>query len=74
VALIEQCKGFDWDEGNSLKNWLKHGVTQAETEQVFSNEPFFIYEDEKHSESEPRRLVGSFTIRGLLIRPISARK
>ena len=33
------CTGFDWDEGNLLKNWEKHGVTVAECEQVFFNRP-----------------------------------
>ena len=31
--------GFDWDEGNARKSADKHGVTQAEAEQVFFNEP-----------------------------------
>lgn len=77
--------GFDWDEGNARKN-EKHGVTQAEVEQVFLNTPLLLADDTKHSRSEPRfhalgrtdlerRLHITFTVRGngTLIRPISAR-
>ena len=46
-------KGFDWDEGNSRKN-EKHGVSMAEAEQVFFNEPVLMLEDAKHSDSEAR--------------------
>lgn len=77
--------GFDWDEGNSRKN-DKHGVTNAEVEQVFLNEPLIVASDVKHSNQErrfhalgrtdaDRRLHITFTERGggILIRPISAR-
>jgi len=77
--------GFDWDSGNARKN-EKHGVTAAEAEQVFFNQPLLLLEDMKHSQDEPRlhalghthdgRLLHiTFTIRdaGTLIRVISAR-
>ena len=32
---------FDWDEGNARKN-DKHGVSMAESEQVFFNEPLLL--------------------------------
>jgi len=32
---IEKAVSFQWDEGNSDKNWSKHSITQAECEQVF---------------------------------------
>lgn len=77
--------GFDWDEGNSRKN-DKHGVTNAEVEQVFLNAPLIVASDVKHSNQErrfhalgrtdaDRRLHITFTERGggTLIRPISAR-
>ncbi len=78
------CTGFDWDEGNILKNWEKHGVTVAECEQVFFNRPLIARPDERHSSSEVRfyllgqsdsgrQLFVVFTIRGELIRVISAR-
>ena len=81
-----RVEGFDWDEGNSRKSTDKHGVTQAEAEQVFLNEPLLIAPDGRHSEREARlhalgctgsgRLLHvTFTLRrrDTLIRVISAR-
>jgi len=76
--------GFDWDEGNRSKNFRKHGITDAEIEQVLLNDPYFTSEDEKHSSEEPRvRILGKtdagklvfavYTIRGNLVRDIHAR-
>lgn len=78
--------GFDWDDGNDRKSVAKHGVTQAEAEQMFLNEPLLIVEDAAHSAVEARyhalgrsdagRLLhATFTLRrrGTLIRVISAR-
>ncbi|MEI6067907.1 MAG: BrnT family toxin [Methylococcaceae bacterium] len=44
---------FDWDEGNARKN-DKHGVSMAEAEQVFFNEPLLVIDDTKHSQGEGR--------------------
>jgi uncharacterized DUF497 family protein len=81
-----RIEGFEWDAGNSRKSTDKHGVTQAEAEQVFFNEPLVLEEDVKHSTKEPRfHALGctdegrflhiTFTLRsfGRLIRVISAR-
>ena len=82
--MIQACTGFDWDEGNLLKNWEKHQVSVAECEQVFFNRPLLAQQDVRHSVEEGRfyllgrtdsrrRLFVAFTIRGKLIRVISAR-
>ena len=82
--ILENCEGFDWDEANSDKNWLKHKVSKIECEQVFFNSPLIIADDEKYSESErrwfllgrtdiDRKLFVVFTLRKNLIRVISAR-
>jgi hypothetical protein len=84
---LTRIEGFDWDDGNSRKSTDKHGVSQAEAEQVFLNEPVLLLEDVRHSMDEPRfhalgrtdegrRLHISFTLRreGRLIRVISARE
>lgn len=76
--------GFQWDERNADKNWIKHKVSRAECEEVFFNEPLLIASDNKHSGAEPRFYVLGqtaegrplfvvFTIRERLIRVISAR-
>lgn len=76
--------GFQWDEGNAAKNWRQHQVTQAEAEQVLLNRPLLVAEDPKHSDVEQRHaafgstdagrlLMVAFTLRGSLLRVISAR-
>ncbi len=52
--MLRQCEGFDWNEGNVDKNWLKHKVSPAECEQIFFNRPLVIQDDIKHSEVENR--------------------
>lgn len=77
--------GFDWDAGNAQKN-ERHGVTQAEAEQIFFDAALLVVPDVKHTEvesrfhalgvSEDRRhLHVTFTLRAseTLIRVISAR-
>ena len=84
MLVLAEYEGFDWDEGNRDKNLHRHGVTDAECEEVFLNEPLMVARDEKHSEGETRfyalgrtnalrRLFVVFTARGALIRVISAR-
>lgn len=82
---LSKISGFDWNEGNNLKN-AKHSVSMAESEQVFFNAPLLLLTDVKHSQQEPRfhalgktdadRLLHiTFTLRdpGKNIRVISAR-
>mgnify|MGYP001021955013 CR=1 FL=1 len=82
---LASIAGFDWDSGNERKN-EKHGVTAAEAEQVFFNQPLLLLADDKHSSAELRfhalghadegRLLHvTFTLRKgvTLIRVISAR-
>ena len=82
--VLHQCSGFDWDAGNSDKNWLKHKVTPSECEQIFFNQPLMIQDDARHSKDEKRfyalgrtdakrLLFIVFTVRENLIRIISAR-
>jgi uncharacterized protein len=76
--------GFQWDKGNSSKNWRKHRVSKRECEEVFDSEPLLIIDDSLHSQVEKRmialgitkkrrRLVVAFTIRDGRIRVVSAR-
>jgi len=50
---LHRITGFDWDSGNARKN-EKHGVSQAEAEQVFFKEPLVVLADIGHSTHEPR--------------------
>lgn len=81
---LAKCTGFEWDEGNVLKNWVKHRVTAAECEQIFFNRPLVVAEDVGHSQAEGRSyalgqtdagrlLLVVFTFRRNLVRVISAR-
>jgi len=76
--------GFQWDAGNLEKNWLKHGVSPIECEELFFNQPLVVVSDEKHSQNEERfyalgrtnsdrYLFLAFTMRGHKVRVISAR-
>ncbi|MFA6061606.1 MAG: BrnT family toxin [Gallionella sp.] len=82
---LTKISGFNWDEGNACKN-EKHGVSMAEAEQIFFNEPLLLLADIKHSQGEARfhalgktddgrALHITFTLRnsGEKIRVISAR-
>ena len=84
INNLYNCTGFDWDEGNTNKNWLKHNVTPSECEQVFFNQPLVVQDDLKHSKNEnryyalgqtdhKRTLFVVFTVRNNMIRVISAR-
>lgn len=83
---LDRIAGFDWDEGNARKSEAKHGVSQAEAEQMFFNDPLLVVDDARHSRVEPRyhalghsdggrMLHATFTVRadGRLIRMISVR-
>lgn len=82
---LERITGFDWDDGNARKN-DKHGVGQAQAEEIFFNQPLLMLDDLLHREQEAwyhalgktldgRLLHVTFTLRGggTLIRVISAR-
>jgi len=82
--ILSTCTGFEWDKGNSRKNWVKHQVTPSECEQIYFNQPLIVKNDIKHSKletryyalgktDENRRLFIAFTVRNHLIRIISAR-
>lgn len=84
LEKLKQCTGFQWDEGNSEKNWEHHRVTRAEAEQPFFNQPFIVADDSEHSMDEERLLaLGKtnrnrllfivFTLRGSDIRIVSVR-
>ena len=76
--------GFEWDDGNSEKNWLAHRVRRSECEEVLLNRPLIVVQGHLRDDSESRyvamgetgagrTLVVVFTIRGSLVRVISAR-
>ncbi|MBD3823352.1 MAG: BrnT family toxin [Epsilonproteobacteria bacterium] len=82
---IDSIIGFDWDNGNILKNEIKHGLKWQIIEEVFFNDPLILLEDTLHSSNEEcrcaalgftneKRLISViFTKRSHKIRVISAR-
>ena len=83
-ALLAGVEGFDWDAGNTAKNVLGHGVSQAEAEEMFFVAPIVLLEDEMHSAVERRYLIfgptgagrlltAAFTLRQHRIRFVSVR-
>ena len=84
IPKFKDSIGFQWDKGNLDKNWERHRVSPFECEQVFFNQPLIVKEDSRHSKKESRHyalgitdiermLFVVFTLRGKLIRVISAR-
>jgi uncharacterized DUF497 family protein len=77
--------GFQWDLANADKSLLKHGISCPEAESAFLSTTLRVLLDSKHSTTEEirwhalaasgsgRPLSITFTIRGSLIRIISAR-
>jgi uncharacterized DUF497 family protein len=81
---LAECEGFEWNAGNSPKIWERHRVTPGECEDLFFNQPLVVGSDQKHSAEKERLyalgqtdagrlLFVAFTVRGRLIRVISAR-
>jgi uncharacterized DUF497 family protein len=62
--IISRCIGFDWDDGNLLKNWEKHGVSASECEQVFFNHPLVTSPDVGHSSYEVGSILSGKVIQG----------
>jgi len=85
MQMYSQFSGFEWDDGNRQKNWRRHKVAWWECEEVFFNQPLYIFQDQRHSLAEERYyLLGKthnhrllfivFTRRSSKIRVISARE
>jgi uncharacterized DUF497 family protein len=82
--ILENCTGFEWDQGNLTKNWDQLDVSNGECEQIFFNRPLIIKRNKEHSKNEnryyvlgrtnlKRLLFAVFTVRNDKIRIISAR-
>jgi uncharacterized protein len=81
---LAEPEGFQWDAANAGKIWRRHQVAPIECEEIFFNHPLVVGEDERPSGAETRLyalgqtdaariLFLVFTMRGRLIRVISAR-
>ncbi len=82
---IDGLVEFDWDDGNILKNEVKHALKWQIIEEIFFNEPLVLLEDKTHSSDDECRCAALgftnekqlvaviFTKRKNKIRVISAR-
>lgn len=82
---IQEVTGFDWDDGNILKNEIKNNLKWQVIVEVFFNEPLIVVEDFNHSKELEYRCLALgviddgtlvsviFTKRKNRIRVISAR-
>lgn len=85
MKILPNPLKFEWDKGNIDKNFSKHGVTNKESEEAFSNKSLLITLNKKHSTKKETRyhalgktdkdkvLFISFTIRKNKVRIISSR-
>ncbi len=75
---------FEWDKGNTNKNFLKHRVRNEECEEIFFDPEKRILRDPLHSDKEKRFIIIGqtkkrrilfivFTTRKKKVRVISAR-
>ncbi|MCX6726581.1 MAG: BrnT family toxin [Candidatus Shapirobacteria bacterium] len=75
---------FDWDQGNTVKNLVKHNIECRQAEESFLDDKSLLGEDPEHSNTEKRfQLIGKdhqgivlyvvFTQRKRKIRVISVR-
>jgi len=76
---------FEWDLKKAQVNEVVHGIKFEEALTVFRDPLAVIFDDEEHSEDEPREIIIGhsvkqrlilvfFTVRATRIRLISARK
>lgn len=84
AVVIKEPIEFIWDKGNKDKSWLKHEVTNSESEEIFFDANKRISKDKFHSGKEERFIILGrtkeekllfvvFTIRDKKVRIISAR-
>ena len=84
MKVLPEPAKFQWDEGNSEKNFKKHKITIKETEEVFFDINKKLFKDIIHSENEDRFIILGktkekkllyvvFTVRNKKVRVISSR-
>jgi len=85
MAMFFEPRGFQWDEGNHNKNYLKHAVASSECEEIFFDAKKLVFDDIAHSNGEERHiLLGQtfahqiltivFTIRDAKMKPLPGLK
>ena len=58
---------FEWDKRKAISNEKIHGITFDEASTIFRDPLAFIFDDEYHSEDEPREIIIGHSIGGRLV-------
>jgi len=58
---------LEWDKRKSISNAKKHGITFDEASTVFQDPLALIFDDECHSEDEPREIIIGHSVNGRLV-------
>jgi len=75
MKIFRKIQEFEWDKDNKNKNFIKHQVTDQESEEVFFDPQKKILKDILHSDSENRYiLVGQTKGRRLLFVVFTTRR
>jgi len=84
MRIFSDVVGFEWDDDNRGKIFKKHGLQQAECEEIFQDDGRQFFPDIRHSAHEERYVIigktlnekmlfVAFTVRANRFRIISAR-
>ena len=67
MKIFADITAFEWDDGNAQKIFDKHGLHQAECEEVFQDDNRQFFPDIHHSANEERYVVIGKTQRGSML-------
>ena len=65
--MTERNIEFEWDKNKVTANLRKHGVEFEEAETAFDDEFARIFQDEEHSDEEPREILIGLSKRNRLL-------
>jgi len=65
--MEERNVEFEWSDAKAEGNLQKHGVSFDEAETTFNDEYAYIYDDELHSDDEPRQVLVGYSARNRLL-------
>jgi len=58
---------FEWSSTKAASNLKKHGVSFDEAETAFDDEFAYIFDDEGHSDEEPREILIGYSMTNRLM-------
>lgn len=57
MRVLTDALEFEWDDGNRGKNFQKHGIIDAESEESFFDPEKKVLKDTRHSKQETRYVL-----------------